>query len=185
MAFCVQCGTRVGDADRFCVKCGAPQKVTAGAKAGSQSSAPRPVSDPFSGISGRTASLLCYVPWVGWIAAIVVLASHRFRTDAQVRFHAFQGLYIFVAWLMVEWVVSPFMYASDFLIGLPFPSPGRAPAATGDLHRVDLHDDQGQSRRELQAADYWGSGGAVGERAAVLIPRKARSLSMGRIVRSD
>lgn len=120
MAFCVQCGTRVGDADRFCVKCGAPQKVTAGAKAGSQSSAPRPVSDPFSGISGRTASLLCYVPWVGWIAAIVVLASHRFRTDAQVRFHAFQGLYIFVAWLMVEWVVSPFMYASDFLIGLPF-----------------------------------------------------------------
>lgn len=116
MAFCVQCGARVGDADRFCVKCGAPQKVTPGARA----AGPQPVSDPFAGISGRTASLLCYVPWVGWIAAIVVLASHRFRTDAQVRFHAFQGLYIFVAWLMVEWVVSPFMYASDFLIGLPF-----------------------------------------------------------------
>jgi uncharacterized membrane protein len=44
-----------------------------------------------------------------------VLASQRFRTDAQVRFHAFQGLYIFVAWLMVEWVVSPFL-----MIGFPF-----------------------------------------------------------------
>jgi uncharacterized membrane protein len=72
--------------------------------------------DPLSGISARTASLLCYIPWVGWIASIVVLASHRFRTDAQVRFHAFQGLYIFVAWLMVEWVFTPF----GFILGMPF-----------------------------------------------------------------
>jgi len=78
------------------------------------------MSDPLSGISARNASLLCYIPWIGWIAAIVVLASHRFRTNAQVRFHAFQGLYIFVAWLMVEWVVSPFLFASGFLLGMPF-----------------------------------------------------------------
>ncbi len=112
MAFCVQCGNRVGDADQFCAKCGARQKAAAGAPAGG----PRPVPDPLAGISARTASLLCYIPWVGWIAAIVVLASHRFRTDAQVRFHAFQGLYIFVAWLMVEWVFTPF----GFLLGMPF-----------------------------------------------------------------
>ena len=115
MAFCVQCGNRVGDADQFCAKCGAPQKVAAGARTG-----PPPMSDPLSGISARNASLLCYIPWIGWIAAIVVLASHRFRTNAQVRFHAFQGLYIFVAWLMVEWVVSPFLFASGFLLGMPF-----------------------------------------------------------------
>jgi uncharacterized membrane protein len=115
MAFCVQCGNQVGDADRFCAKCGAPQKVAAG---------PKPVSDPFSGMSGRNASLLCYIPWVGWIAAIVVLASNRFRHDAQVRFHAFQGLYIFVGWLMVEWVISPFLFASGFLLGMPFHSLG-------------------------------------------------------------
>ena len=116
MAFCVQCGSKVGDADQFCAKCGAPQKVAAGAR----SSGPQLAADPFSGISGRNASLLCYIPWVGWIAAIVVLASHRFRTNAQVRFHAFQGLYIFVAWLMVEWVFTPFLYASGFLLGMPF-----------------------------------------------------------------
>src|SRR5207248_4430990 len=27
--------------------------------------------------------------------------------DRTVRFHAFQGLYLFVAWLIVEWVLSP------------------------------------------------------------------------------
>ena len=67
-----------------------------------------------TGISTRNASLLCYIPMVGWIAAIVVLASERFRRETQVRFHAFQGLYLFVAWLMVEWVISPAMYITDW-----------------------------------------------------------------------
>jgi uncharacterized membrane protein len=111
MAFCVQCGNRVDDADRFCAKCGVPQK---GAP---RAGAARPAADPFSGISGRNASLLCYIPWVGWIAAIVVLASERFRQDAKVRFHAFQGLYVFVAWLIVEWVVAPALTVSGFFLG--------------------------------------------------------------------
>jgi uncharacterized membrane protein len=55
----------------------------------------------------RTASILCYVPAIGWIASIVVLASARFRHDRLVRFHAFQGLYLFVAWLMDDWVLRP------------------------------------------------------------------------------
>ncbi len=63
--------------------------------------------------------MLCYVPWVGWIAAIAVLATDRFRADARVRFHAFQGLYLFVAWLMVEWVVSPFMRFPGIGFGTP------------------------------------------------------------------
>src|SRR6202795_5202282 len=109
MAFCVQCGSKVGDADPFCAKCGARQKISGANAAGAQ--APH---DPFSGISGRNASLLCYIPWIGWIAAIVVLASERFHRDAQVRFHAFQGLYVFVAWLMVEWVITPMLYVSDW-----------------------------------------------------------------------
>ncbi len=64
------------------------------------------------GISNRNAAVLCYIPMVGWIAAIVVLASDRFRHDTQVRFHAFQGLYLFVAWLLVQWVVSPALYVA-------------------------------------------------------------------------
>jgi uncharacterized membrane protein len=60
-----------------------------------------------AGLSPRTASVLCYVPGIGWIASIIVLASERFRRDRVVRFHAFQGLYLFVAWLMNAWVVRP------------------------------------------------------------------------------
>jgi uncharacterized membrane protein len=98
MPFCCQCGTQVTDADQYCAKCGGRQ---AGARAG---------TDLAAGFSPRTASILCYIPWVGWIAAIVVLASSTFRNNRTVRFHAFQGLYLFVAGLIVKWVFTPFTF---------------------------------------------------------------------------
>ena len=108
MPYCCQCGKVVGDPDVYCACCGARQP----------SPTPRPPTDYFTGVSPRTAALLCYIPIVGWIAAIVVLASARFRHDHTVRFHAFQGLYLFVAWLIVDWVLSP-MFALAFF----FPGP--------------------------------------------------------------
>jgi uncharacterized membrane protein len=51
--------------------------------------------------------MACYIPLLGWIAAIVVLATSRFQEDRAVRFHAFQGLYLFVAWLLIDWVLQP------------------------------------------------------------------------------
>ncbi len=100
MPFCSQCGTEVQPRDVFCWKCGGRQPVAA------PPPPPRP-ADLAAGISPRTASILCYAPWVGWIAAIVVLASSKFREHRIVRFHAFQGLYLFVAWLILHWVVKP------------------------------------------------------------------------------
>jgi len=108
MPFCVHCGNNVGPSDQYCGKCGTRQA------AGAPGAAARPAPDLMTGISNRNASLLCYIPMVGWLAAIVVLASDRFRRETQVRFHAFQGLYLFVAWLMVEWVISPALYFSDW-----------------------------------------------------------------------
>jgi uncharacterized membrane protein len=55
-----------------------------------------------SGISDRTASILCYIPVFGIIPSIVFLASQRFRGNTRVRFNAFQSLYLFVAWLLVS-----------------------------------------------------------------------------------
>ena len=69
--------------------------------------APLPGSDELSGLSPRAASVLCYVPWLGWIACIVVLAADKFRQDRVVRFHAFQGLYLFVAYLMDDLALRP------------------------------------------------------------------------------
>lgn len=105
MPFCSQCGDQVGDADVFCARCGTRQPV-----------AP-PARDPFPGLSPRTAAILCYIPLMGWIAAIVVLAADRFRNDRTVRFHAFQGLYLFVAWLLADHVLGPALSFAHFHLG--------------------------------------------------------------------
>jgi len=49
----------------------------------------------------------------------VVLASARFRDDTRVRFNAFQGLYLFVAWLIVDWVLGP-IFSFPHMWGLSF-----------------------------------------------------------------
>jgi uncharacterized membrane protein len=99
MPFCTQCGNAVTARDQFCWRCGTRQPGAA--------AAPVAGSDPLAGVSPRTASVLSYVPGIGWIACIVWLASDRFRHDRTVRFHSFQGLYLFVAWLMNDWVIRP------------------------------------------------------------------------------
>lgn len=123
MPYCSQCGNSVKSADIFCASCGRRQPSSGASQSGfSQAGSSQTGSSQtwttsdisWGGVTPRTASLLCYIPVVGWLAAIVVLASGRFRTDTTVRFHAFQGLYLFVAWLLVDWVVQPF-----FGLGMP------------------------------------------------------------------
>lgn len=65
--------------------------------------------DPLESIDGRTASILCYVPGIGWIMAIIVLAADRFRRDRALRFHGFQALYLFVAWMIEQQVLGPML----------------------------------------------------------------------------
>jgi len=96
MPFCTQCGTKVADRDVYCASCGAQQPGVR-----------RAATDFVGSMNPNTASLLCYIPFVGWIAAIIVLASQRFRAESDARFHAFQGLYLFVAWLILDWGVGP------------------------------------------------------------------------------
>ena len=107
MAFCTQCGREIADSAAFCGNCGARQ----GSPSAGSSAAPpyAPAQDPLAGLSPRTAAILCYIPTVGWIAAVVVLATRKFKGDQNVRFHAFQGLYLFATWLLVKWVVGPIM----------------------------------------------------------------------------
>ncbi len=125
MPFCVQCGNQVQDQDLFCGRCGTAQPKasgTAGAPKPAGGAAPGVASGGaaamhFPGVDARTASILCYIPLIGWIAAIVVLASARFRSDTETRFHAFQGLYLFVAWLIVDWVIGPMTHFSGSFMG--------------------------------------------------------------------
>jgi uncharacterized membrane protein len=103
MPFCTHCGSQVADRDAFCARCGARQE-----------GAPAPSKSFLDKMDSRTASTLCYIPVVGWIACVVVLAARRFKNERVARFHAFQGLYLFVAYLVIDWGVMPF-----FLYGGP------------------------------------------------------------------
>src|SRR5437763_1042142 len=104
MLYCVNCGAEVGGEDRFCGRCGTPQTPF------KSSPKPPPIPDPLHNFSDRNIRLFCYIPWLGWIASIVVLASERFRRDDRSRFHAFQGLYLFAAWVLADWLISPALF---------------------------------------------------------------------------
>jgi uncharacterized membrane protein len=115
MPYCTQCGGQISDIDVFCAKCGKQQK--SGSTASSRP--PRPGQPDFLGdLNPRVASMLCYVPVVGWIAAVIALATPKFQHDRTVRFHAFQGLYLFVVWLIVDWVISPMLFIGSYGPGL-------------------------------------------------------------------
>lgn len=117
MPYCVNCGNQVPADARFCAACGSPQAVPA---SGPVPPTPPPGFDA-PGIDARTAATLCYVPIIGWLGSLFVLASDRFRRDAVTRFHAFQGLYLFVAWLVIQWVFAPFGRLLYWSFGGPNP----------------------------------------------------------------
>ena len=73
MPFCSQCGNQVGTGDQYCGRCGAPQP--GGAPPPPPRGAPRYRAqgrDPLTNIDARTASILCYIPGIGWIMSIIV-----------------------------------------------------------------------------------------------------------------
>lgn len=106
MPFCSKCGFEVQSGDQFCGRCGSPQAVGAAPPGAKKSNA----GDPFASVNDSTSSVLCYIPFLGWIACIYVLSVDRFRRNNAVRFHAFQGLYLFVAWLIYDWVLEGLLY---------------------------------------------------------------------------
>ena len=111
MPFCTQCGKDVQQSDRFCRKCGAPQPLTGERPAANRADYQRPPGAspgaPDGQLSPGVASTLCYIPWFGFLVSIYVIAMGSYRGNKQVLFHAYQGLYIFVAWLLVDWIVDP------------------------------------------------------------------------------
>jgi len=114
MPFCSQCGNKVTNEDAYCAHCGSRQPNAPAAFPPGAFPNPYPRTVPpiqqvdfLERIPSRTFSILCYIPVVGWVPAVVVLGMKRFRGDFVMRFHAFQGLYIFAAWLIVDWAIQP------------------------------------------------------------------------------
>jgi len=120
MPFCPNCGSNAEG--RFCAKCGTPIPASATSAGppppppppdyGQAQSAPPPPgyvppAAPYAAASGlqeNIAGALCYLPFVGWIIAIVFLAIDPYKQNRNVKFHAFQSIFLFVA-LLVVWIV--------------------------------------------------------------------------------
>jgi len=94
MAFCSNCGTQVDG--QYCPKCGTSVTATSGA----------PYTQPISavitqpGVSTNIASALCYL--FGFVTGIVFLVLAPYNQDRRIRFHAFQSIFLNVAFIVVQ-----------------------------------------------------------------------------------
>ena len=115
MAFCANCGAAVDG--RFCQKCGAPAgapgpvPVTPGVDPPIHPMPPPQIA-PSIGMSENLAGALCYV--FGFITAILFLVLAPYNQSRNVRFHAFQSIFLniglLVLWIVVTVVLIPFHY---------------------------------------------------------------------------
>jgi uncharacterized membrane protein len=88
MAFCAKCGGQLPAGAAACPACGA-MVATGGA-----------VAAPAAGSTGMTnnvAGMLCYL--VGWITGLIFLLIDPYKNDKFVRFHAFQSIFLDVAFI--------------------------------------------------------------------------------------
>ncbi len=92
MPFCAHCGAAVEGS--FCPSCGKP--VGGGAAA--------PGGPAAAGMSDNVAGALCYL--VGVVTGILFLVLEPYNRKREVRFHAFQSIFLSVAWFAAWIVVS-------------------------------------------------------------------------------
>jgi uncharacterized membrane protein len=119
MAFCANCGSSVDG--RFCQKCGAPVGVPGAAPAApgptpgvSPVPQPGPVVAPSVGMTDNMAGALCYL--FGFITGILFLVLAPYNQDRNIRFHAFQSIFLNIAWVALEIVAA---IVSAVLIHIP------------------------------------------------------------------
>ena len=107
MAFCAHCGSQIPDNAAFCGACG---KNTAAAPPPPM--APPPMAPAQNlGLADNVAGMLAYLTIV---PAIVFLVVEPYNRKPFVRFHAFQCIFLCVAWTVIwmafTFVLGPFMW---------------------------------------------------------------------------
>lgn len=120
MPFCANCGASVQG--RFCATCGAP--VEAGLPP--LPNQPPPPLPGAAGLTENAAAACCYV--LGVLTGVLFLVMAPYNKSRIVRFHAFQSIFLTVAWVAFWTVVNMLimsvglysLYSLSRLIGLAF-----------------------------------------------------------------
>lgn len=92
MAFCPNCGSQVSGG--FCPNCGTAVGGNASGPTGAGYSVPPAAST--GGLTENVASALCYL--FGFITGIIFLLIAPYNQNKTIRFHAFQSIFLSVAW---------------------------------------------------------------------------------------
>ena len=85
MPFCASCGAEVQGT--FCPSCGKPVGAA-------QAAGPAPAA-PAAGMQENMAGMLCYV--LGLITGVLFLVLEPYNRNRNIRFHAFQSIFLTVA----------------------------------------------------------------------------------------
>jgi uncharacterized membrane protein len=136
MAFCSNCGAEVQG--RFCAKCGTPMSAAAAAppsgptpEPASAYTAPPPPPPPpsaplpppaaapqASGLDENMACALCYL--LGLLTGVLFLVLEPYNKNRLIRFHAFQSIFLNIAWIAVFIALS---IIGIILLPIPFLGP--------------------------------------------------------------
>jgi uncharacterized membrane protein len=106
MAFCANCGAAVEG--RFCAKCGTSVDPEASAPPGAQ---PYSAGSQVGGLADNVAGALCYLLLL--ITGILFLVLEPYKRNQFVRFHAFQAIFLHLAWIALA--------IADSIIGMILP----------------------------------------------------------------
>ena len=110
MAFCPKCGTAVEG--RFCAKCGA--SVDAGGAPAGPPMAPPPPMATSAAMQENVASALCYA--LGFITGILFLVLEPYNRNRNIKFHAWQSIFLSVAYIILNILVG-MVFAATFYFG--------------------------------------------------------------------
>jgi uncharacterized membrane protein len=92
--FCKNCGAELAGSIAYCAKCG---------KATTTSQAAATGATPGAGLQSNVAGLLCYP--LGFITGAFFLIAEPYKRDHFIRFHAFQSIFLSLAWMAVYFVL--------------------------------------------------------------------------------
>jgi uncharacterized membrane protein len=92
---CTNCGVDLVEGSAFCASCGKPA---------GQSSAATPSAVKGTGLPPNIAGMLSYL--LGFITGIFFLVVDPYKRDSFVRFHAFQAIFLSIAWFAAYFVVG-------------------------------------------------------------------------------
>jgi uncharacterized membrane protein len=110
MPFCANCGSEVQG--KFCAKCGTPMAGPAGP---SPYAPPPPGPTPYAapptaqaGLDENVASALCYLGMV--LSGVLFLVLEPYNKNRNIRFHAFQAIFAWLAMFVASIVFSVFAF---------------------------------------------------------------------------